>query len=206
MGFDHAILLIEARGNKIINLKIPGCRPCLSPDGKQIAWGAGDHEFVAAPIDLEANQPTVGKWTVRIKDETNKIYHVDWSPDSRFLGFSRGPDGEGDPSKPGTFQAAGEIVGVYAPGWNIGVVRFDGRQNCTWKKPPTRTSSCSPPTDSATRNPPGSGRTVNRKSNATAISQHSVFTQHNDLHPSPYTGSRGGAFHCLRKVRLQRPE
>jgi len=40
MGFDHAILLIKAHGNKIINLKIPGCRPCFSPDGKQVAWGA----------------------------------------------------------------------------------------------------------------------------------------------------------------------
>ena len=49
----------------------------------------------------------------------NKIYHVDWSPDSRFLGFSRGPDGQGDPKQPGTFQAACEIVGVHAAGWNL---------------------------------------------------------------------------------------
>ena len=45
MGFSHAILLIEAHGPRIINLKIPGCRPCLSPDGRHIAWGAGDHEL-----------------------------------------------------------------------------------------------------------------------------------------------------------------
>jgi len=44
---------------------------------------------------------------------------VDWSPDCRFLSLSRGPEGEGDLSKPGTFQAACEIVGVYATGWNI---------------------------------------------------------------------------------------
>ncbi|HEV7926344.1 MAG TPA: hypothetical protein VGR14_13370, partial [Verrucomicrobiae bacterium] len=37
MGYDHTILLIEAHGNKIIDLKIPGCRPRFSPDGKQIA-------------------------------------------------------------------------------------------------------------------------------------------------------------------------
>ena len=119
MGYDHAILLIEAHGNKIINLKIPGCRPCLSPDGKQIAWGPGDHEIAAAPIDLEADEPSVGPWRVRVKDEKNKIYHVDWSPDSRFLSISRGPEGEGDLSKQGTFAAACEIVGVYASGWNI---------------------------------------------------------------------------------------
>lgn len=119
MGYDHAILLIEAHGNKIINLKIPGCRPCLSPDGKQIAWGPGDHTIAAAPIDLDAENPSVGAWRVQLKDEKNKIYHVDWSPDSRFLTISRGPEGEGDLSKTGTFAAACEIVGVFAPGWNI---------------------------------------------------------------------------------------
>ena len=58
-----------------------------------------------------------------IKDATNKIYHVDWSPDSRFLAFSRGPGGEGDPKQPGTFQAACEIVGVHAAGKKVAAVR-----------------------------------------------------------------------------------
>jgi Tol biopolymer transport system component len=119
MGFDHAILAIERYGTNIVNLKIPGCRPCLSRDGKQIAWGSGDHEIVAAPIDLEAVLPTVGTWRLRIKDKTNETYHVDWSPDDRYLTLSRGPASKGDPNKPGTFQAACEIVGVYAPGWNL---------------------------------------------------------------------------------------
>ncbi len=119
MGIDHGILLIEAHGTNIFNLHIPGCRPCLSPDGKQIAWGPGDHEIAAAPINLSSAHPSVGPRRVRIKDEKNKIYHVDWSPDSRFLSISRGPDGKGDPNKPGTYSAACEIVGVYAPGWNI---------------------------------------------------------------------------------------
>jgi Tol biopolymer transport system component len=119
MGFDHTILAIEAHGTNIVNLKIPGCRPCLSPDGKQIAWGSGDHEIVAAPIDLSSDSPTVGHWRLRIQDKTNETYHVDWSPDSKFLSLSRGHASKGDPSKPGTFQAACEIVGVYAPGWNL---------------------------------------------------------------------------------------
>ena len=119
MGFEHAILLIEAKGSRIVDLKIPGCRPCLSPDGTQIAWGSGDHEIVAAPINLEADTPAVGPWRLRIQDHTNETYHVDWSPDSRFLSLSRGPASKGDPTKPGTFQAACEIVGVYAPGWDL---------------------------------------------------------------------------------------
>jgi len=119
MGVSHGMMLIEAHGDKIINLKIPGCRPCFSPDGKQIAWGPGDHEIAAAPINLDSDEPLVGERRVRIQDATNKIYHVDWSPDSRFLCLSRGPNGKGDLSKPGTFQSACEIVGVHAAGWNL---------------------------------------------------------------------------------------
>lgn len=119
MGFDHAILAIEARGNKIINLKIPGCRPCLSPNGKEIAWGTGDHEIAVAPISLDSDAPAVGPRRLRIQDKVLETYHVDWSPDSRFLCLSRGPASKGDPTKPGTFQAACEMVGVYAPGWNL---------------------------------------------------------------------------------------
>ncbi len=119
MGFSHAIVLIEAHGDKIINLEIPGCRPSLSPDGKQIAWGTGDHEIAAAPIDLDAETPAVGKWRLKIKDRKLEIYHVRWSPDSRLLTFSRGPASKGDVSKPGTFSGPCEMVGVYAAGWNL---------------------------------------------------------------------------------------
>jgi hypothetical protein len=122
MGYDHTILLIEAHGSKIINLKIPGCRPRFSPDGHHVAWGASDNEIASGPVDTDSDDPVMGDWHVRIKDETNKIYHVRWSPDGQFLSFSRGPDGEGDLTNPGTFQAACEIMGVYAYNWNIGVV------------------------------------------------------------------------------------
>jgi Tol biopolymer transport system component len=130
MGVSHAILLIEAKGERIINLKIPGCRPCISPDGKQIAWGAGDYELAMAPIDLDSENPAVGEWRLRIKEKKEtktKIYHIDWSPDSRFVSFSRGPDGDGDQTKAGTFKAACEIVGVYAKDWNIYVVSAEGK-------------------------------------------------------------------------------
>src|ERR1041385_7865870 len=119
MGYSHAILAIERHGTNIVNLGIPGCRPCVSPDGKQIAWGPGDHEVVAAPIDLESDSPKVGEWRLRIQDKTNETYHVDWSPDSHYLSLSRGHASKGDPTKAGTFMAACEIVGVFAPGWDI---------------------------------------------------------------------------------------
>jgi Tol biopolymer transport system component len=119
MGYSHAILAIEANGTNIINLKIPGCRPCVSPDGRQLAWGSGDHQVVLAPIDLDSDTPSVGKWRLVIQDKTNETYHVDWSPDSRTVSLSRGPASKGDPNKSGTFQSACEIVGVYAAGWNL---------------------------------------------------------------------------------------
>jgi hypothetical protein len=119
MGYDHAILLIERNGTNIVNLRIPGCRPAISPDGKQIAWGPGDHEIAAALIDLDSDKPKVGARTVEIKDAKQKIYHVDWSPDSQFLSISRGPESEGDATKPGTFKAACEMVGIFAKDWNI---------------------------------------------------------------------------------------
>ena len=119
---DHGILLIEAAGDNIINLKIPGCRPCFSPDGRKLAWGSSDHEIAIGSLNMGSGQPFVSDWRVCAKDPTNKIYHVDWSPDGRFLSFSRGPDGEGNVSKPGTFQAACEMVGVYAARWDLCVV------------------------------------------------------------------------------------
>ena len=123
MGHRHTNLLIEANGSKVINLGIDGCRPTFSPDGKHIAWGAGDHELAVVPIDIESDNPKLGKKIFQVFDKQNKIYHVDWSPDGRFLSFSRGPNGKGDITKPGTYEAACEIVGVHAKGWDIFAVK-----------------------------------------------------------------------------------
>ena len=57
MGYQHAILAIEAHGNRVVDLKIPGCRPDLSRDGKQIAWGASD--FVLRVADIDWSGPRV---------------------------------------------------------------------------------------------------------------------------------------------------
>lgn len=59
-----------------------------------------------------------GKW-IAATVHAGMGFNVDWSPDGRFLTFSRGPKSNGDLTKPGTHQSACEIVGVYAKDWNI---------------------------------------------------------------------------------------
>ncbi len=116
---DDGLALIEAHGNRIINLHSIGCRPNLSPDCTHIAWGKTDHDLCVAPLDLSSENPVVGKPSLIIHDSINKIYHIHWSPDSRYVAFSRGPEGRGDITRKGSFQSANEIIGVYAGGWNI---------------------------------------------------------------------------------------
>jgi len=113
MGLSHAILAIEANGSRVVNLKIPGCRPDLSPDGKRIAWGADDFTLRAADIDFSGAEPKVVHQRDVIKSEKPiEVYHVDWSPDGKYLAFSRGP-------KAKRLGPAPEAVGVVAEGWNI---------------------------------------------------------------------------------------
>ena len=133
MGYGHTNLLIEAAGDRILNLgerapaelsknekrEFGGCRPCISPDSKMIAWGRTDHDVCVAELDLDSVEPYVGKLVSTVHDPKNKIYHVDWSPDGQFLSISRGLSSDGDISKPGTHEAACEIVGVYAKDWDL---------------------------------------------------------------------------------------
>jgi len=122
MGVSHGIVAVAARGNQVVNLRLSGCRSWLSPDGRQIAWGGGDHEIDVAPIHLDSDSPSVGPVRLRIQDLQNRVIHVDWSPDGRYLAFSRGPAGQGSADKPGAFSGPCGLVGVEAPGWNLCVV------------------------------------------------------------------------------------
>jgi Tol biopolymer transport system component len=113
MGYDHAILAFEANGNGVFNLEIGGCRPDISPDGKKIAWGRSDWELSVGDLDFSASQPKVkNQRDVVISAEPIKIYHIDWSPDGKYVTFSRGPNKE-------TMGFAPEMIGIKAEGWNI---------------------------------------------------------------------------------------
>ena len=113
MGYRHAILAIEAGGPGVFNLDIPGCRPDISPDGKQVAWGASDWVLRAGELDFSGPQPAViNRRDLVISKKPLEIYHVDWSPDGRHIAFSRGP-------KRKVLGQIPEIVGVRAKDWNI---------------------------------------------------------------------------------------
>lgn len=124
MGFRHAILAIAAGGNAVRDLGIGGCRPDLSADGALVAWGPSDWVLRAAEIDFSGAAPVVSHPRDLVQSvKPTKIYHADWSPDGRYVAFSRGP------STPHLGHAP-EIVGIKANGWDICVA--DARSPNRW--------------------------------------------------------------------------
>lgn len=104
-------VLVDAAAAGIRSLSISGCRPDISPDGTRIAWGRTDQELRIGsfnPSSRESN--VVNQEPVVAVNRDDKVYHVDWSPDSRFLAFSYGP------------SRGGQAVGQKASGWNISVL------------------------------------------------------------------------------------
>ena len=113
MGYKHAILAIEADGSGVHDLKIPGCRPDVSPDGKQVAWGPSDWALRVGELDFSGPVPKVtGARDVVTSPEPMKVYHIDWSPDGKYVTYSRGPAKK-------RLGRIPEIVGVRAEGWDI---------------------------------------------------------------------------------------
>lgn len=113
MGYKHALIAIEAEGMKVLDLGIPGCRPEFSPDGKRIAWTPSDWALRVGDIDLTGPKPKVtNQRDIVTSSKPTKVYHIDWSPDGRYVAFSRGPFEK-------RLGRAPENVGTPADGWDI---------------------------------------------------------------------------------------
>ena len=125
MGFGHAILAIPLAGNKVHDLKIRGCRPCLSPDGRKITWSRNDHTICVADIMLRSNAASVSNVVVVHQEKNLHLYHPDFSPDGRYVSFSVGPGGRVRRNGPGTHTQVAEMVGVRGK-WDLFVKRADG--------------------------------------------------------------------------------
>ena len=136
MGFKHGILALEANGSGVFDLGLGGCRPDLSPDGKKIAWGNGDYAMGCVDIDWSTPAPSVSNKHNIVEGKELETYHVDWSPDGKYIAYSLGPKSKTKSIK----GLLPEFPGVEAPGWNTCVadtskknrwcqLTFDGKSN-----------------------------------------------------------------------------
>jgi Tol biopolymer transport system component len=116
MGFKHSILAVEAAGTGVIDLQLPGCRPDLGPGGNKVVWGHGDYAIGVADLDLgAAPPPAANRRRVLVSREPVMTYHMDWSPEGRYVAFTRGPKS----ARKMLVGATRETPGVQAPGWDL---------------------------------------------------------------------------------------
>ncbi len=125
MGFSHNILAIEVDGELVCNLKVPGCRPCISPAGNRMTWSPGDHQINVAVLDFSGECPRLRHIRPLVKDPVLHLYHPDYSPDGKYITYSVGPGGRMPRKGPGTHVQVAEMVGVAGP-WNLFLKRNDG--------------------------------------------------------------------------------
>lgn len=126
MGFAHSIIAVSADGDDVYNLRLMGCRADLAPDGQMISWGLGDYALGVAELDLEDEPRVVIRdgQAVQNNRRQGQTYHVDWSPDSRYLAYSSGPR---DRSRRLWSTVTPQCPGVTAKGWDIWVADADER-------------------------------------------------------------------------------
>lgn len=140
MGFKHTILAFEAEGDKVYDLKLKGCRPNISPDGKKVCWGHGDYCAGVADLDFSSAGPQALNIhnVVESKDPV-ETYHITWSPDMKYITFTRGPKFKGKSIR----GVLPEFPGVEAPGWNVCVA--DANQKDRWVALTSDGKSCKQP-------------------------------------------------------------
>ncbi len=118
MGHSDAIIAFEAKGTKVFDLGwwgVKGCRPDFNLEGNKIVWGETDWNLRVGDIDLTSPTPRVTNINQIVECvRQSKVYHVDFSPDGRYIAFSYGP-----------FKGA-QQVGGKARGWDICVSDMSG--------------------------------------------------------------------------------
>ena len=136
-GFADAIAAFEANGTKAYEIarchqeakNVYRCRPDISPDGRHVTWGKCDvnnhfglgvRTMWVETCDVDLNSPNRKGTHFRqlVTDHYPwEFYHVDWSPDGKYIVYGRGERGKG--------RMAGSlpVIGRKAPTWDIWVVK-----------------------------------------------------------------------------------
>lgn len=118
MGYSDTIIAFEYNGTRVFDLGrwgVKGCRPDFSSDGRKMVWGETDWNLLVGDIDLTSAEPRVTNIREIVRcSHKDKVYHVDFSPDGKYITFSYGP-----------FRG-GQQVGGMAEGWNICVGNLAG--------------------------------------------------------------------------------
>jgi len=124
MGYGHAIVAIEVNGNRVVDLKIPGCRPASSEDGTRLTWSSDDHTIHTGDLEMTDEGPRVVNQRIVHHDEKMHLYHPDFSPDGRYVTFSVGPGGRVAAKGPGQQTEVAEMIGVGGP-WDLWIKELD---------------------------------------------------------------------------------
>ena len=116
---SDAILIFEVAGMRVFDLArwlVKGCLPDFSLDGRKMTWGETDWDLYIGDIELNTSEPRIGNIRKIVQCRpTTKVYHVDFSPDGRYIAFSHGP-----------FRGSQQI-GSKAKGWDICVTDLSGK-------------------------------------------------------------------------------
>ncbi len=119
MGYSDTIIAFEAAGKKVYDLAkwgVKGCRPEFNSDGTRMVWGETDWDLMTGDIDLNGPEPKVSNIREIVQCSRKfKVYHVDLSPDDKYIAFSYGP------------SRGGQQVGGMALGWNICIGDLTGK-------------------------------------------------------------------------------
>jgi Tol biopolymer transport system component len=118
MGYSDTIIAFEAFGKDVHDLArwgVKGCRPEFNFDGTKMFWGETDWNLMTGDIDTTGREPKVTNIQELVRcGRKSKVYHIDPSPDGKYIAFTYGP------------SRGGQQVGGKARGWNICISDLTG--------------------------------------------------------------------------------
>jgi Tol biopolymer transport system component len=122
------IIAYKADDNTRIDLRIPGCTPDISPDGKQLAWNGSNPSLWIGNLDFDSHQSIVTDLRVVVaSDNEHWVFHADWSPDMKYIVFTYIPLPASDQTSRPTPGSNICICDLSTGKWTL--VTTDGKSN-----------------------------------------------------------------------------